>query len=38
MRNINLTKKTSIIKHKHLSLHVKMGEEILAFVNVEIEK
>ena len=37
MQNIDLTKKASIIKHKHFKSHVRMGEEISVFVNVEIE-
>ena len=39
MRKGDLTKKKpNIIKHKNLLSHIKMGEEILTFGNIEAEK
>ena len=39
MQNADLTeKKWSIIKHKNLLLHIKMGKEILTFGGIEIKK
>ena len=37
MENIDL-KKWSIIKHKNLLSHIKIGKEILMFGDIEIEK
>ena len=38
MQNADLTeKKWSIIKHKNLLLHIKMGKEILTFGGIEIK-
>ena len=39
MQNPDLTEKMrNIIKHENLFSYVKMGKEILTFVNIEIEK
>ena len=38
IQNADLTKKPNIIKHKNLFSYTKMGEAILTFGNIEIEK
>ena len=39
MQNIDLTETDwNIIKHKNILSHIKMGREILTFVDIEIEK
>ena len=38
IQNADLTEKPNIIKHKNLFSYTKMGEAILTFGNIEIEK